>query len=338
MILFFAYSIIIPCLYRNWIGVVVGIGVILALILGLFLRSIMTRVLYKKVLTLICLLSIMSTCCAISEKFIISLIDKSYFNNRIAAMFFHPNYFGTIISTVIIICVYKIFASKGQKWFYYVIAIMNVISLYLCESMFAWVEVFIGITVLLIVFKKHKLLAVWLFGAILGSYVIFGLNIDIIPRLSDAGVTTMLRIKIWKSAIHQIRIAPLFGHGFMSYSYVNKSYYLKRLIPHAHNIYLDMILNFGVVGTALLLWYFIKYYIAVIKICFKGKKTLITSLILSITAAALVHGLTDITLLWVQTMPLFLIVLSGIGAYEKAPEKKDMFPHVKSINIKKNVN
>ena len=317
MRLFFAYSLIVPILYRNWLGFAVGIGVMFAIILGLFMRSVMTSALYEKVLTIICVLSLTSTSCAISEKFIIPLFDEKYHADRIAAMFSHPNYFGTIIATVIIICAYKVLTRQGRKWVYYVIALINVISLYLCESMFAWVEVFLGIAVLLMILKMHRILTIWFFGAALASFIIFVLNIEIIPRLSDAGVTTMLRFKIWNFAIKQIKISPLFGHGFMSYSFVYQKYYLGHLIPHAHNIYLDVILNFGVSGTVLFLWYFITYYISVIKVCFKEKNVLITSLILAVTAAALVHGATDITLLWIQTLPLFLLILAGLGAYEK---------------------
>jgi len=313
MILPFAFLLIIPCLYGNWLGVAVGIAIILVTILGLFLRSIMTHVLYEKALTLICVLSLTSTSCAISEKFIIPIFNDSFSTRRITAMFFHPNYFGTVIGTVIIICAYKILTKQGKASLYYVIAFMNVISMYLCESMFAWVEVFFGVAVLLVTLKKSRLFAIWLLAAGLASFIIFRLNINIIPRLSDVQVTTMLRLKIWKLAIVQIKDSMFFGHGFMSYLFVNKN----NLTPHSHSIYLEMILNFGIAGTIIFLRLFIQYYKIVIKVCFKEKNTLITTLIISLTVAALVHGVADITLMWVQTLPLFMIVLSGIGAYEK---------------------
>jgi hypothetical protein len=77
-----------------------------------------------------------------------------------------------------------------------------------------------------------------------------------------------------------------------------------------------MLLNFGIVGSGILLIYIIKYYKKVFNLCFKKNNTMITSLILAITASALVHGTTDITLLWVQTLPLFLFILSGLGSFE----------------------
>ncbi len=315
LLIFFAFILIIPCIYQNWIGVVVGIAVFLATMLALFLRSTMTSALYEKILTLICILSLTGTSCAISEKFIIPLFYESYRTNRASAAFFYPNYFGTIIGTVIIICAYKVLTRQGPKWFYYMIAFMNVISMYLCQSMFAWVEVFLGVAVLLVILKKHQLLSLWLFCAAIGVFTIFVLDINIIPRLDDAGLTTLLRFKIWKGAITQIEKTPLLGHGFMSYLYITKDY--KNVIPHAHSIYLDSVMNFGVIGVLLLINYFVHYYKSVIKTCFSEKKTAITSLIIAVTIVALVHGMTDVTLLWIQTLPLFFFVLAGYGSYEK---------------------
>ncbi|MDF2951943.1 MAG: hypothetical protein K0S18_1526 [Anaerocolumna sp.] len=44
----------------------------------------------------------------------------------------------------------------------------------------------------------------------------------------------------------------------------------------------------------------------------------INALILAVTAAALIHGVVDLTLMWIQTLPLFLIILSGVGAFENS--------------------
>jgi O-antigen ligase len=187
--------------------------------------------------------------------------------------------------------------------------------------MFAWVEVFLGIAVLLIILKKHRLLAIWFLAAAFACFIIFDLNVDIIPRLSDVEVTIRIRLKIWDVAIKNIKKAPFFGHGFMSYLFLKQSYYQKKIIPHSHSLYLEILQNFGIVGTAILIRYSYQYYKSVIKLCFKANEKLITSLILSVTLAALAHGITDITLMWIQTLPLFLIILSGYGVYEKMEQE-----------------
>lgn len=314
IILFFTFYLLEALLFRNWFGVGAGIGLILAIMIGYFQRSFMTAELYERILTLVCILSIISSSCAITQKFVISALDDYYSYNRISAMFLHPNYFGTITATVIIICAYKILTNEALKWMYWFIGIMNVISIYLSESMFAWVEVFVGVTVLLLIMKKLRLLVLWACAGAFAGFLILVLNVELIPRLSDAGETLGMRVQIWDFAVKKILESPLLGHGAMSCAFL--SYKEGSLIPHTHNLLLDNLMNYGIVGSVLIVLYFIRYYIKVMKRCFKEKKPMVMSLILAVSAAALVHGLTDVTLFWIQTLPLFIFILSGIGAYD----------------------
>lgn len=314
--LFFAYILTVPLLYKNWLGLFVGIAMILALCLGLFMRSIMTKELYERLLTLVCIMSVSSAGYAIIERLVNIIFDGRH-SQRIASVFSHPNYFGTMVGTVIIICAYKILTNQEHKWLYYTIAGINVISIYLCKSMFVWMEVFLGVSVLLIVLNKRKLLAIWFTAAALGAFLVFGLEWSIIPRLSDMSVTVGIRQQIWRQAFAEILRNPLFGHGFMSFSFVYDSYFQNNMIPHSHSIYLDMLLNFGIVGTSLFAWYIFKYYVSLIRERLLEKKVMINALILAVVVAALVHGATDLTLLWIQTFPLFLLIVAGLGADEK---------------------
>lgn len=316
LFLFFAYAILISCIYKNWLGLLAGVAITLGFVIGLYMRSVMTSALFEKVLSWICMLSISGTIWAVFETIIIPVFFDGDKVNRASAQFFYPNYFGNIVSIVIIICAYKVVTRQGKMWIYYVIAFMNVISLYLCKSMFAWVEIFLGVAVLLIVLKKHKFFTLWLLMATVGSFIIIVLNIDLIPRLSEAELTTELRFKIWDYAIMQIKNSPWFGHGFMSYLYLDKDYHLGYMTIHSHSITLELLMNFGIVGTVLFLKYFIEYSKGLYKACISKNKCMIYALILAVVAASMIHGLTDLTLMWIQTLPLFLLILAGLGAYE----------------------
>ncbi len=306
----------VPLLYKNWIGLIVGVGMILAIIFGLYMRSVMTRELYERVLTYICVLSLTSTGYALIEKLMNVIMDGRH-SHRISTVFLHPNYFGTIAATVIIICAYKVLTKQGSKGVYTAIAFANGISIYLSMSMFAWVEVFLGVSMLLVVLKKNRLFMLWLLAAAVGAIAVFGLNLGLIPRLSDADTTINLRQHIWALTVAKIKASPIFGHGFMSFLYLYHASYRGAPIPHSHSIYLDALLNFGIVGSGLFLWFMGKYYFSLIKMRFQEMNVTITSLILAVSVAALAHGTTDITLLGIQTFPLLIIILSGLGADEK---------------------
>jgi len=316
--IFLAYSIIVPIVFHNWAGLCTAIIIVLAAVLGLYIRNIMTKALFEKLMTLMCTFSLTSAGYAIVEKIVNSIEQGS---SRVSAVFFYPNYFGTVVGIVIIICAYKVLTKQNNIWFYYMVAFTNLISMYLCKSMFVWVEVFVGVAVLMIVLKRHRLLSIWLIVAAVGGFLVLFLGVNIIPRLNDVEVTVRLRQQIWNEAITAISQSPWIGHGYYSYMQLFDSSYLNQVIPHSHSLYIDTVLNFGVIGTVLLICYFGNLYKSIFRICFKEKNPMITSLILAVTAAALVHGITDITLLWVQTMPLFLLILSGLGAFEKDNEK-----------------
>ncbi len=322
--LFFLYAISVPFFYGNWRGMITGIGFVLALVLGLYLRSVMTRGRYESTLTRVCTLSLTSAGYALFEAFL-NYISRNGHIHRISAVFSHPNYFGTVAATVIVICAYKVLTSEENKVYFCFIAAANIVSLYLCKSMFAFIEVFIGILVLLAVLKKKKLLALWLSAAVFMGAMIFIFRVGLIPRLSDVEITVRLRQNIWRLAIDQIKSDPFFGHGFMSFNYLFDTTIRSRQVAHAHNIYLDMLLNFGLVGSALFLVYFARYYLAVVLAWVRDKRNVSAALILAVTAANLVHGATDLTLLWVQTLPLFLIILSGQGSKESNSEYKHWY-------------
>ncbi|MBB2183205.1 O-antigen ligase family protein [Lachnospiraceae bacterium MD1] len=312
----FTYMLFISFLYQNWIGLLAAIGICLAIVFAFYMRSVMTKELYEQLLTFVCGLSLTSAGYAITEAVISYFIDGRH-NHRISSVFFHPNYFGTIVGTVIIICAYKFLTIKKNKHFYLIVACVNVINMYLCKSMFVWVEVFVGITILLIALKKYRLLALWLSAALLAGILIFGLNFQLIPRLSVADVTFQLRKQVWRITLREIKKAPLLGHGPMSFYFLTDVAYRNQIIPHAHSLYLDTILNYGIIGFALISYYCVKNYKAYIKSCL-GKKNITSSyLVLAVIGATLVHGLTDITILWVQTLPLLMLVLSGQGVVEK---------------------
>ncbi|HIZ84293.1 MAG TPA: O-antigen ligase family protein [Firmicutes bacterium] len=311
---FFALALVVPLLYRNWLGLLGGLGFIFILIIGLFVRSAMTRDIFEHMVTLICLLSVPITIVAMIEM----LLMQPHFEGlyRCSVVFMNPNYLATIMGTVIILCGYKVVSHQGHPFLFYGIALFDLISIYLCGSLFVWVEVFIGVAALLLLMKRHRMLSALLLVAGLFCILLY-LFPDLIPRLSESRITTERREEIWLMALRMIGSAPLFGHGLLSYHFLYPNYPDSYPTLHAHSIYLDPLLNFGIVGTVLLLIYFVMYY-RKIRLCIKENACpKIASVICALTLATLVHGITDITVLWIQTGLLFILLMGGLGACER---------------------
>lgn len=313
--LFFCFAEIISAVHGNWYGILGGFGFTLALVLGIFQYQIMTKDLFEKSLTIICVFSMLGTVYAVFEKIIMIEFPGYYNYERVCSIFFYPNYFGTISATVILICVYKILTNKENRSLFLVIAAFNVINIYLCESMFAWIEVISGTAVLLFLLKRYRILGYWIGLAFMGGFFILILNIDIIPRVSEASTTLNMRFKIWDKAFDLIKQAPLFGEGPMAFAFKTKQ--MGNRIPHSHNFIMESILNYGIIGSLFILFFTLRYLYFLCKTCFKEKRSDVTSLIIAVIVAAFIHGLTDNTLMWVQTLPLFAFLLAGYGAFKK---------------------
>ncbi|MGN6712616.1 O-antigen ligase family protein [Anaerocolumna jejuensis] len=313
ILIFQLFFQLVSLFYGNWMGVLGGFAFTLAAILGIFEYHVMTAELYEKSLSIMCVFSCFSTVYALVEQ---AMISGGYLNyQRVCSLFFYPNYFATISATVILICAYKLLTGQGNKYIFCTAILMNLINIYLSQSMFGWVEVLAGISIMLFLLRYYRLLASFVGVAVIGIALILFINPDVIPRISQANLTLSMRFQIWKNAILYIKEAPLFGKGTLTYAY--STLQTGKIVAHSHSIILESILNYGILGSAVLAWAVGKYLLSIIKRCYYQGDVKITSLILGIMGAAFVHGVTDITLMWVQTFPLFIFLLAGAGTFKK---------------------
>lgn len=310
---------IVSLIYGNWMGVLGGFAFTLAAILGIFQYHVMTAELYEKSLSIMCIFSCFSTVYALVEQ---ALISGGYLHyERVCSIFFYPNYFATISATVILICAYKLLTKQGNRYVFCIAIVMNLINIYLSQSMFGWVEVLAGISVMLFVLRYYRFLASFVGAAILGILLILVVNPDVIPRISQANLTLSMRFQIWKDAVYYMKEAPLLGKGALTFAY--NTLQTGKIVAHSHSMLLESLLNYGVIGSAVLFGAAGKYLLSILKRCYHQRDTKITSLILGVIGAAAVHGITDVTLMWLQTLPLFVFLLAGAGAFKNVTEEEN---------------
>lgn len=310
---FLILTVITALYYRNTKGLSLSFTFIAVAIIGLYLRSVMTKELFEWMLNLILCACIAVFIGCIIVKF--PLINDPYY--RCALWFRNSNYLSSIMAGCILICAYKTIIGKEKNAIIYLIALGCAICIYFCGSMFAILEVLTGITVLLSLNKKHRLLRMFLFICAVGCFSVIFVP-DIFPRLTESGSTTDSRILIWQDTIKHIPDSFLFGKGFFTYRTLTD---VRFLSSHAHNFLLESLLSFGIVGTVLISLFFFFYY----RIAFLCNRLLrknhINSLILALSAAVLLHATTDMTMLWSQTALFYALILSGLGADERDLEK-----------------
>ena len=89
--------------------------------------------------------------------------------------------------------------------------------------------------------------------------------------------------------------------------------YNGHLTQHAHSVYLDPLLSFGIIGLACL----VPYVYDNCKRLYQVKKHYsYVALVMGFIGVLLIHGILDYTIFWIHTGLFFLFVLSSFEMFE----------------------
>ena len=320
MLVFTLTSAVVSLCYGNRVGLA-RTGIFAAMmVVSLVARGLATKRFYERMLNCFIIGGSLSTVGCIIER-IVHADDTGY---RCKAFFTNPNFFGTAIMLVILVCAYKAVTHTVHVYLYYIAAVFNAVSIYLCGSMGLWVVLFIGILILVILNHEYKLLAI--FMAIVACVCVAIVMIpELVPRLNELLATTNNRVKIWSFAVEQIKKAPIFGRGFFSYRFLYREMVTARpeLYKAAlcHNLLFESMLSFGIVGTAMIGAYLITFFKAILQnhdeLKRRGHRYVVTTFIAALSVAIACYGMIDTTVVWVQTGMIILLIFSGIGVDER---------------------
>ncbi len=300
-----------------------SIGIIILCFDIFFFINIMTKRAYLMGMKLSCILSIGCLVVAIVQKInnLPASIDRP---NRFPSMFINENYYGTMIEIMVIVSLFCFFSAKA-KWEKILFAISffsNVAGLWLCQTRTAYIAA--SISILVFFFFYHRKFSFVLLTALAAFVVLLIYHPTLLPRFDSSGSYLDFRLGIWKAALRCFADHPIFGCGYYSYSgiwehYSNASFYAL----HAHNLYVELLLNFGLCGTFSIAAYCIKKMVCNVKAAVKATDKLSLSFMLSIAVGVLVNGMADITLFWPQTgfMIVFILINPKMFISEKNNEE-----------------
>lgn len=260
--LLFLFNIPICVYYRNYLGILVDI----ALIAFFYVSYIRNRIDYNLVVRY-------SSYMAVVE-IVLSLLLRERAG---VYSFFNPNYYGAFLALLI---VYYHIKKYDRKYL-----LVFIIALLLTGSRFALVSLIL--TYALVLLDKNRVLGSI---ALIISFIYFYLVYKgIVPFVRADTISKYLDLRLW---IYQLGIKGM-SHGFLlghgpTYFYE----YSKHVYPHSHNILIEYILSYGLIGLVYAL-----YNISEVK--FNKKKILVIALIM-------IHGLADYTIFWPQVALVFL--------------------------------
>ncbi|MBQ0066078.1 MAG: O-antigen ligase family protein [Firmicutes bacterium] len=326
MVLGFIFSI----LSKNLMGVVNMGGYFLLFGFVMFYRKHLTRRLLPLILEEVVLLSIVVNVIGLiqfaylSNKYGHSFLEFKVLNSpkkRITYTWWNANFYAMINEFVIVCCMARFVQCKKviSKIFYVVIGLFNLMLIYLTGCRAAFMPFVILVPIFLFLTKENK----WAVASIV-CILLFAVGIYFFPRLIpriDDVKTVNSRIEIWTCALNGLKTHPLFGQGPQAYGIIYPVYN-GHPAPHAHNIYLDVLINFGVVGTGIIIAYITSVTKDAMKMLSWKEHPEYFAIALAFAIIALVHGIMDCTLNMPCTGLFFLLMVNMASAKEVVLENK----------------
>jgi len=182
---------------------------------------------------------------------------------RIGASFNIPADFGAYIITVLpVIFLLALMQCNPKKFIFYSASFLLALCLFLTFSRSAWLGfIFSVIFMWVICDKMRKRIFLIVFLALMAFAAIFA-YFNIGNHITIGGGSLIDRMQIWRIGWSIFRDSPIFGRGpgtfmFNFGRYKPESY---LYIVYAHNCYLQMLAEIGVVGLLSFLWIIIAFF------------------------------------------------------------------------------
>lgn len=316
--LFILIWLIVSIFHKNLIGIVNMLGYLILFVYMVVYRKYISKEVIVYIFEITIWMSILVNIAGLFQfKYYSNLKGYSFFDfkvqnspkRRITVGYWNANFYAMMIEFTVICCMARFVQCKKimAKCLYVCIGLFNIFLMYLTGCRAAFMPFVIFVPVFLFLSKEKgwgwlSIICIIGFGILLVFYP------NIIPRSSDVS-TVESRIKIWTCAINGLKDYPLFGQGPQAYNLIYPVYNGHKAV-HAHNLYLDILINFGIVGTGILLSFVYCMMKDVMKM-FKWKENpeYFASAI-SFIIVLLIHGTMDVTINMPCTAFLFLLVLN----------------------------
>ncbi|HEU6116035.1 TPA: O-antigen ligase family protein [Streptococcus pneumoniae] len=321
LLLFLSYSTVISILAQNWMGLVASVGMFLFTIFFLHYQSILSHKFFRLILQFVLFGSVLSAAFASLEHFqIVKKFNYAFLSpnmqvwhqNRAEVTFFNPNYYGIICCFCIMIAFY-LFTTTKLNWlkvFCVIAGFVNLFGLNFTQNRTAFPAIIAGaIIYLFTTIKNWK--AFWLSIGVFAIGLSFLFSSDLGVRMGTLDSSMEERISIWDAGMALFKQNPFWGEGPLTYMHsyprIHAPYH-----EHAHSLYIDTILSYGIVGTILLVLSSVAPVRLMMDMSQESGKRPIIGLYLSFLTVVAVHGIFDLALFWIQSGFIFLLIMCSI--------------------------
>lgn len=237
--------------------------------------------------------------------------------------FVNRNHFAGFLGMLIPLALGIAFTSRSleKKIMYSFFAVVMAIGLFFSLSRGGIVSFFAAVLVFsFVIFArgwsgKKLIIPVFLFVLVLAVYLLsLGIS-PVIERFARTDVTGEQRLAAWLGTLSAFADFPAFGSGLGTFEHVFKIYKpgsLTLLWDHAHNDYLELLLEAGIAGTVLAAIFLYFVIGAILRRDWQGRGVYMGAAFIASIAAMAVHSAVDFNLHILSNAVLFSLIL-GLG-------------------------
>lgn len=342
LIVFSIYLLIVSLFNSNWLGALLSIAMFAMFVNVIHYRRYIHKDLFEQIIDIAIILSVVAIIVSIFEQmYYTTLFDGMGFFDiqnkpqfRVHLYYYNANYYAMMILFIESFCIYKFFKIEklAFRFYYVVMGILNLFALYLTGGRIAWLCLACAVLVMLVVNQWYKLFGLSIFAGA-GTVGLLALKPTLLPRLAAKGLAIERRKQIWQTAILIIQDSWLFGRGPLTYynvygSYTKeyiatygmksfKQYKLGISSQHAHTMFLEPLVSFGIVGTIILAIYLFSELKYAIKLISKKIDHTLAALLFGAMAIVFTFCIIDFPVFWIQTGFVFLLLLGSADIYSK---------------------
>ncbi len=264
----------------------------------------------------------------------------SEIETRVVSTFENPNVFGEYLIMLIpvaiaFVMIAKSFSGKSLSFFSLFAAILALVYTW---SRGAWLGCIASLIIYFVIINRHTLGA-YILGIIAVPLAIPILPESIIQRFSSIGnmtdSSTSYRVYIWEASFNMLRdyLVSGIGIGSGAFQCVYSEYALSGIetAPHSHNLYLQILLELGVLGFAVFIFTMFLFFSKVFTFM-KDSGSRELKLIIGAVAcgllAILAQGLTDYVWYNYRVYAFFWMLLAsasaGVNIYKEEQITEDI--------------
>lgn len=244
-------------------------------------------------------------------------LDKEMFEDikmRVYSTFENPNVYGEYLILAIPIIAGLLWTEKGvfKKLFWLGSLGVTMLALVLTFSRGCWLGIILAIGLLAIMIDRRFILL----GIVALLFLPFVLPESIINRFLSIGnmgdSSTSYRVYIWMGTLAMLADYWFsgIGLGITSFNTIYPIYSYNNIsAPHSHNLYLQLVVEFGIVGLIIFLGMLYNFYKeTIISIC--KKKNILTSSLIAGVSGFMLQSMFDYTWYNYRVVLIFWIIIA----------------------------